>query len=189
MSIVVLSGNEYHTKPRLQKGFELFYTHCEKKLILNGFNTKEKHDFDFDGSWKNDPRLTDYIDKIEEIHPIIVHARNTCENAYELAKLTKRKENSLRLYKIVTSDFHVKRCKYIFRKFLHPHITEFVGVPTARDMKELHRLKLHKIIQEFFCNYYFHGLKRGDDIEKIKNIYNKREAKVKGLLSKFFKRF
>ena len=47
-------------------------------------------------------------------------------------------------------------------------------------MKELHRLKLHKIIQEFFCNYYFHGLKRGDDIEKIKNIYNKREAKVKG---------
>ncbi len=185
--IGVLSGNYVHTDPRIRKALELWYQGKGNEFIFNGFNTKEKHDPKFEGDWPNDPRLKPFIDEIEQIHPIIIYARNTCETAYKQKE--KAKEYGFKKFNNVTSDFHVKRCKHIFRKFFDPYSNEFVGVPTARNLKELHKLKLHEIIQEWLCHYYFYGLKRGDDPKKIRYIYNSRKEKIKGLISKISKYF
>ncbi len=186
--VVVLSGDYVHTDPRIRKGFEILDKN--QNIIFNGFNLKEEYDVGFKGDWQDDPRLKKYVniigDLIEKNRAKILYAHNTCENACKLAEEDSSGKYSKK-YKIITSDFHVKRCKHIFRKFLHPYSTEFVGVQTARDIKELHRLKLHEIIQEFLYHYYFHGFKREDDPRKIKEIYNKRERKAKRILRKIFR--
>ena len=184
-AISVLSGDYVHTDARIRNALGLFYKDKGDKFIFNGFNTEEEHDFGFEGDYNNDLRLIPYIHEIEEIHPIIVYASNTCENAVKLEE--KAKEHNLKNFTIVTSDFHVKRCKRIFRKFFSPYSIKFVGIPTARNMKESHKLKIHEKLQEWLCDYYFFGLTNGSDPKKIKNIYKTREKKMKKFLKKILK--
>lgn len=153
-AVVVLSGNEENTPMRIEEGLKVFYKNG-LYFVLNGFNTRDAHDPDFNGDWQNDPRLKNYIEEIKEIHPIILYARTTEENIYELKKVAR--EQGWKNIAIVSSETHIKRVKRICYKFFPDYLIDFYKAPEPNE-----KIRKRLVLKEMFANFMtwieFYGL-------------------------------
>lgn len=155
-------------------------------FLLNGFNTFNEHDSDFQGqNWREDFRLKDIYLELEKFNPLVVYARNTVENGTALRRVKKyggyglSQGNAL----TVTSETHLRRLKkvflYVFPEEEYSFLDfEKVGEPSAK--LKIAR-SLSEALQYPLIEILLAGVKRGD--ENIAKIYEERRYSGKILSS------
>lgn len=146
-------------------------------LLLNGFNTDNEHDADFQGqNWRDDFRLKDIYLELENFNPFVVYAKNTVENGTALRRVKNyliyslSQENTL----TATSETHLRRLKRIF---WHVFPKEEYSLLDFKKVKEpSKKLKIVRNLSETIeypiTEILLAGIERGD--KNIDKIYEER---------------
>jgi len=181
-AIVVLSGgNNEATSLRIDKALELYRCCKDAKLVLNGF-FENIHE---------DPRLKNYLEDIEQIHPYVLDAPDTEANAYA-TKIFSRKHRPKNIV-IVSSETHLPRVKMIYHKFFKNY-SDLDFISTEEPSEKIRRKRKTKEILSNIMTYAeFYGLPRGNGPGTDRTIYQAAEQrkrkldKFNGLVKKILK--
>jgi len=147
-AIVVLSGGDIKTiRLRIEKALDLYHEDKSENLVFNGFNTKEAHNTIFKGDWYNDSRLEPFCDEIEQIHPYIIYARTTEQNAYETKRLAR--ERGWKKMAVISSETHMKRVKRLHHKMFPNYLNlDFIASPEPNE-----RIRKRRTVKEGISDF------------------------------------
>jgi uncharacterized SAM-binding protein YcdF (DUF218 family) len=126
--------------------------------------------------------MRDYAVKLEVPKDKILleeQSNDTIGNAY-FTKVDFLKPNNWKILVVVTSEFHMKRTKYIFKKVLGPEYNvEFVEAPsklTPLELEEKRKIE-EKILT--FTHKWMGNLKDGDDLAIKQLLYTEHPGYAK----------
>lgn len=146
-------------------------------FLLNGFNTNNEHDVDFQGqNWRDDFRLRDIYLELEKFNPFVVYAKNTVENGTALRRVKNYSgyDLSQRNALTVTSETHLRRLKRIFWHVFPKEEYDFLNFEKVREPNK--KLKIVRTLSECLefpvMEILLAGIKRGDN--NINKIYEER---------------
>ena len=160
-------------KERLDKAIEIFDDHTVKHIILSG-----KYSYKL----KKKPRKTEaelmkvYLrSRGIPAHKIIKeeHSKDTFGNAY-FTKQYIIDPKGLENIAVVTSDYHIPRSAYLFRKvFGHEYSLHFIGARSSHSTEQLYKLKMREQMVLLVLKRYLSHIKPGDMPSLRQFIYSK----------------
>ena len=160
-------------KERLDKAIEIFYKHHPKYLITSGkysYKLKKKP------KYTESQLMKEYLIKQDIPQRIILkeeHSKDTFGNAY----FTKHYVVDIKKMKniaIVTSDYHIPKSAFLFRKIFGPNYTlHFIPAKSKHNKSELRKLQTRELMVKQILERYLSHIKAGDDKALRKFLYTK----------------
>ncbi len=157
---------------RLEKGLELFNQEVAENIILSG---KYSSDLDYTPVTTEARAMARYLEEkgvpADKIY-LEEESKDTIGNAY-FTKIKILEPKNWRNIVVVTSDFHIPRAKYIFRKVLGDgYKVTFVGAPTGFSYEKLEDLLEEERRVFNLIKSWIDDIPDGDDEAFKKFIFN-----------------
>ncbi len=175
-------------KERLNKAIEIFDEHTVSYIILSG-----KYSYKF----ATKPKTTEaelmklYLrSRGIPAHKIIKeeHSKDTFGNAY-FTKQYVIDAKGLENIAIVTSDYHIPKAAFLFRKvYGHEYVLHFIGTPSFHAKEKMRKLKLREQMVLMILKRYLSHIKPGHMRDLRRFLYSKHPV-YKGKVGPLFNLF
>jgi hypothetical protein len=179
---VVSASDVPTTHLRIEKAFQRYHDSQAGLLVLNGFNTADFHDADFEGeTWRDDVRLVDIYRELDPLYPVVLYARNTVENGLRLRKFM---YGNLLDSETVTSRTHMPRLKMIYGRVFPQDEFDRMAFSASEEPKGTYLPRLIKeAANRIAAAWLLSGIERGDwriDKEYAERRYSKKNKPQAG---------
>ena len=175
-------------KERLNKAIEVFKKYHSNLIIVSG-----KHSYKF----KKSPNTTEaelmkyyLIQKGIPHHKIIKeeYSEDTFGNAY-FTRQYMVDPKQIKEFAVVTSDYHVPKSAFLFRKVYGPNYTiHFISAKSSHTKNKLQKLKIREEMVKSILSKYLSRIDVGDIKALRRFLYNKHPI-YKGKSGTMFKLF